>query len=450
MADALEFPLVPVITDWHGRKHMPSSSAPSISLEEVAGNGLLHRRIFLTQGVALIGAGGLVLSARSAPAAEPPDVPAWMRAPGAGMSGYGSPAKYEDKVQRIAISSQPGTTGSGASRTPLEQLNGVITPSGLHFERHHSGVPDIDPSAHRLLIHGLVKRPLVFTMDALLRYPMVTRIQFIECSGNSRPNLSPTPPAASCGAIHGMVSCSEWTGVPLATLLAEAGVDRGAQWLLAEGADAAAMSRSVPMAKAMDDALLALYQNGEHLRPENGYPVRLLLPGYEGNMSVKWLRRIKVTAAPTMTKDETSKYTDLLASGKSLMFTYPMEVKSVITAPSPGLAMRGPGLYEISGLAWSGLGKIAKVEVSADGGRTWGEAALTEPVLSKALTRFRMAWRWDGGPAVLKSRAIDATGAIQPTRDQLIGEKGTQVSYHYNAIQAWSVASSGELKNVYA
>ena len=450
MADALEFPLVPVITDGHGRKHMPSSSAPSISLEEVAGNGLLHRRIFLTQGVALIGAGGLVLSARSAPAADPLDVPASMRAPGAGMSGYGSPAKYEDKVQRIAISSQPGTTGSGASRTPLEQLNGVITPSGLHFERHHSGVPDIDPSAHRLLIHGLVKRPLVFTMDALLRYPMVTRIQFIECSGNSRPNLSPTPPAASCGAIHGMVSCSEWTGVPLATLLAEAGVDRGAQWLLAEGADAAAMSRSVPMAKAMDDALLALYQNGEHLRPENGYPVRLLLPGYEGNMSVKWLRRIKVTAAPTMTKDETSKYTDLLASGKSLMFTYPMEVKSVITAPSPGLAMRGPGLYEISGLAWSGLGKITKVEVSADGGRTWGEAALTEPVLSKALTRFRMAWRWDGGPAVLKSRAIDATGAIQPTRDQLIGEKGTQVSYHYNAIQAWSVASSGELKNVYA
>lgn len=429
---------------------MPSSSAPNISLEEVAGNGLLHRRIFLAQGVALIGAGGLVLSARSALAADPPDIPAWMRAPGAGMSGYGSPAKYEDKVQRIAIGSQPGTTGSGASRTPLEQLNGVITPSGLHFERHHSGVPDIDPSVHRLLIHGLVKRPLVFTMDALLRYPMVTRIQFIECSGNSRPNLSPTPPAASCGAIHGMVSCSEWTGVPLATLLAEAGVDRGAQWLLAEGADAAAMSRSVPMAKAMDDALLALYQNGEHLRPENGYPVRLFLPGYEGNMSVKWLRRIKVTAAPTMTKDETSKYTDLLPSGKSLMFTYPMEVKSVITAPSPGLAMRGPGLYEISGLAWSGLGKITKVEVSADGGRTWGEAVLTEPVLSKALTRFRMAWRWDGGPAVLKSRASDATGAIQPTRDQLIGDKGTQISYHYNAIQAWSVASSGELKNVYA
>ena len=247
-----------------------------------------------------------------------------------------------------------------------------------------------------------------------------------------------------------MVSGSEWTGVPLAVVLEEAGADPGARWLLAEGADAAAMSRSVPMAKAMDDALLALYQNGERLRPENGYPVRLFLPGYEGNMSVKWLRRIKVTAEPTMTKDETSKYTDLLTSGRSLMFTYPMEVKSVITAPSPGLTMPGAGLYEISGLGWSGAGKIAKVEVSADGGRTWADAELTEPVLSKALTRFRMAWRWDGGPAVLKSRATDETGAIQPTRDKLVGDKGIQVSYHYNAIQAWSVAPSGEVKNVYA
>jgi sulfane dehydrogenase subunit SoxC len=430
---------------------MPTSRTPTSPIEEVAGNGLLHRRIFLTQGVALIGAGGFTaLSTRPVSAADPPNVPPWMRAPGAGMSGYGAPAKYEDKVQRVGIASQAGTTGSGASRTPLERLNGIVTPSGLHFERHHSGVPDIDPSAHRLLVHGLVRRPLVFTMDALLRYPMVSRIQFIECSGNSRPNLNPTPPTTSCGAIHGLVSCSEWTGIPLSIVLAEAGVDPSARWLLAEGADAAAMSRSVPLAKAMDDALLAVYQNGERLRPENGYPVRLFLPGYEGNMSVKWLRRIKLTTAPTMTKDETSKYTDLLADGKALMFTYTMEVKSVITAPSPGLAMQGPGLYEISGLAWSGAGKIAKVEVSADGGRTWGEAALAEPVLPKALTRFRMAWRWDGGPAVLKSRATDEAGAVQPTRDKLVADKGTQFLYHYNAIQAWSVAPTGEVKNVYA
>jgi sulfane dehydrogenase subunit SoxC len=423
---------------------MPSSTTPRLRHEHVAGNGLLHRRVFLTHGLGAMGVG--CLTALPTGRAAGSDIPPWMRVPGTGMSGYGFPATYEKKVQRIGT----GTTGNVASRTPLEQLNGMITPNGLHFERHHSGVPDIDPNAHRLLIHGLVRRPLVFTMDSLIRYPMVSRIQFIECSGNSLTSLRPAPPAGSCGALHGLVSCSEWTGVPLAILLAEAGADRGAEWLLAEGADAAAMSRSVPMGKAMDDALLVLYQNGERLRPENGYPVRLLLPGYEGNMSVKWLRRIKVTAAPTMTRDETSKYTDLLASGESLMFTYPMEVKSVITAPSPGLTLTGPGLYEISGLAWSGSGKIRKVEVSADGGRTWGEAALAEPVLSKAMTRFRMAWRWNGGPAVLKSRAIDEGGAIQPTRDKLVADKGTQFFYHYNAIQAWSVASSGEVTNVYA
>jgi sulfane dehydrogenase subunit SoxC len=433
----------------HRRKEtlMPMPRTPGAPLEEVAGNGLLHRRIFLSQAIALLGAGTALPAAA---AASPSEVPPWMRVPGAGMSGYGAPSKHEDKVLRTGIVSQPGTTGSGASRTPLERLNGTITPSGLHFERHHSGVPDIDPSAHRLLVHGLVNRPLVFTMDDLLRYPMVSRIQFLECSGNSRANLSPTPQAISCGAIHGLVSGSEWTGVPLAVLLTEAGIDPKARWLVAEGADAAAMSRSVPLAKAMDDALLAIYQNGERLRPENGYPVRLFLPGYEGNMSVKWLRRIKVTAEPAMTKDETSKYTDLLATGKSLMFTFPMDVKSVITAPSPGLTLKGPGLYEISGLAWSGAGKVAKVEVSADGGLTWGEAALTEPVLPKALTRFRMAWRWTGALAVLQSRAIDESGAVQPTRDKLVGDKGSQFFYHYNAIQTWAVAANGEVKNVYA
>jgi sulfane dehydrogenase subunit SoxC len=336
------------------------------------------------------------------------------------------------------------------SRTPLEALEGIITPSALHFERHHSGIPDIDPDAHRLLIHGLVGRPLTFTMDALSRYPMVSRIQFLECSGNSRVGLSEQPAGGSCGQLHGLVSCSEWTGVPLAVLLEEAGVEPGGQWLLCEGADAAAMSRSVPLAKAMDDALLAIYQNGEPLRPENGYPLRLFLPGYEGNISVKWLRRIKVTAEPTMTKDETSKYTDLMPDGRSRMFTFPMEVKSVITSPSPTLALAGPGLYQISGIAWSGRGRISRVEVSADGGRSWAEAALSEPVLSRALTRFRMAWRWDGGPAVIMSRAVDETGAVQPTRDQLIAAKGKRFYYHYNGVQAWRVAAGGEVSNVHA
>ena len=419
--------------------------------ESAAGNGLLDRRLFLTHGMALLGARSLATGAvPPAGAAEPPNIPAWMQAPGAPLSGYGTPAKYESKVTRTNIQSQPGTTGSGASRTPLEALDGMFTPSGLHFERHHSGVPDIDPAKHRLLIHGLVKRPLIFTVEALLRYPMVSHIHFLECSGNSRPMYGATPPALTCGQVHGMVSCSEWTGVPLRLLLEEAGADLSAPWLLAEGADAAAMSRSVPMAKALDDAFLALYQNGERLRPENGYPVRLFLPGYEGNMNVKWLRRIKVTPTPTMTKDETSKYTDLQADGTALMFTFPMAVKSVLTRPSPGLTLQGPGLYEVAGLAWSGNGTITKVVVSADGGQTWAEAALSAPVLPRALTRFRMAWKWNGAPAVLKSRATDDTGAVQPTRDALVAAHGTNVSYHYNAIQAWQVEANGEVKNVYA
>ena len=414
--------------------------------EFVAGGGLLHRRVFLARGAGLLGASSLGLLT-AAPAQE---LPPWMRAPGRPMSAYGSRAHYENHVQRLATSA-PGTDGSGGSRTPLEWIEGMITPSALHFERHHSGVPDITPDAHRLLIHGLVDRALFFDMDALLRYPMVSRIQFIECSGNSRvAGLSPEPVGGTCGELHGLVSCSEWTGVPLAILLDEAGARPDAHWILAEGADAAAMSRSVPLAKAMDDALVAIYQNGERLRPENGYPVRLFLPGYEGNMSVKWLRRIKVTAAPTMTRDETSKYTDLLADGKSLMFSFPMEVKSVITSPSPGLMLNGPGRYEISGIAWSGLGSIRSVQVSADGGASWGEAALSEPVLDKALTRFRMAWNWDGGPAVIMSRAVDDTNDVQSTRTSIIAGKGINFAYHYNGIQAWRVTNDGQVANVYA
>jgi sulfane dehydrogenase subunit SoxC len=422
---------------------------PSLA-EPAAGNGLLDRRVFLAQGIALLGVSGLAAASAATARATEPALAPWMQFPGAGMSGYGTPSQYESKVTRTLIQSKPGTTGSGASRTPIDALDGMITPSGLHFERHHSGVPDIDPARHRLLIHGLVKRPLIFTVDALLRYPMVSRIHFLECSGNSLALYSPTPPALSCGQMHGLVSCSEWTGVPLRMLLEEAGVDPQAQWLLAEGADSAAMSRSVPMAKAMDDAFLALYQNGERLRPENGYPVRLLLPGYEGNMNVKWLRRLKVVPAPIMTKDETSRYTDLQADGTSRMFTYPMEVKSVITRPSPAVTLRGPGLYEVSGIAWSGGGAIKQVEVSADGGQSWAAAALSAPVLPRALTRFRIAWKWNGAPAVLKSRASDDTGAVQPTRDALIGAQGSNALFHYNAIQAWQVESTGEVKNVYA
>jgi sulfane dehydrogenase subunit SoxC len=428
---------------------MSDSRADEPKLELVAGNGLLHRRLFLSQGAALVGAGGLSLMSAAPAAAEPLEIPPWMQTPGTHMSPYGQPSRFEANVQRV-VGGTPNVVGSGVSFTPHERLHGTITPNSLHFERHHSGVPDIDPVQHRLLIHGMVRRPLTFTMDALLRYPTVTRIQFLECSGNSGSNLTANPPQGPCGVIHGLMSCSEWTGIPLSILMDEAGVDRNAGWVLAEGADAAAMSRSVPLAKVMDDAIIALYQNGERLRPENGYPMRLFLPGYEGNMSVKWLRRLKVNSEPTMTRDETSHYTDVLLGGKALILTLDMDVKSIITNPSTGLNMQGPGLYEVTGLAWSGHGRITRVEVSADGGQSWADAALAEPVLSKSFTRFRMAWRWDGGPAVLKSRAIDETGTVQPTRDALVAEHGVRQNYHNNGIQAWSVSATGGVGNVYA
>ena len=300
------------------------------------------------------------------------------------------------------------------------------------------------------MIHGLVKKPLVFTMETLARYPMTSRICFLECSGNSSPNsVSLKAPQISAGAIHGMVSCSEWTGIPLALLLDEAGLEAGADWLLAEGADAVAMSRSVPLAKALDDAMVALYQNGERLRPEQGYPVRLLLPGWEGNMSVKWLRRIKLTQGPTHTKDETSRYTDPTPDGKALQFTFEMGAKSVITRPSVGMKMSGPGWYEISGLAWSGAGKIRKAEISMDGGTTWKEAPLQGPVYAKSLTRFRLPWQWDGQRALLQSRAIDEKGSVQPARASWLAGYMPQQRYHNNAIQTWAIEADGSVTNVY-
>ena len=419
-------------------------------LEQVAGNGLLHRRLFLTGGAAMAGAAGVgFMTARPAAAQAPLDVPEWTKVPGAPMSGYGSPSRYEEHVQRT-FSSRPGTVGSGVSQTPLQQLEGIITPSGLHFERHHNGIPAIDSGRHRLVIHGRVARPLMFDLESLSRYPLVSRIQFLECSGNGRANDAPEPPQVPVSQIHGLVSCSDWTGVPLSVLLDETGVEPDARWIVAEGADAAAMNRSVPMAKALDDAMIALYQNGERLRPDNGYPMRLFLPGYEGNMSIKWLRRIEVTAEPLMTREETSKYTDLLPDGRALQFTFQMGVKSVITSPSGGLEMQGPGLYQISGIAWTGAGRIRRVEVSADGGQSWAEAALTDPILPLSLTRFRMPWRWSGGPAVLQSRAIDETGAVQPTRAVLHARLGTRFDYHHNAIQSWLVSADGAVSNVYA
>jgi len=415
--------------------------------DPVAGNGLLSRRLFL-QGTVIAGAAG---TAGAAAQADPLAVTPWMKVPGTGFTGYGQPSRFEDKVVRvIPPAANPVTQGVGPARTPLHMLDGVITPSGLHFERSHSGIPDIDPDQHRLLIHGLVKRPLVFTLEALHRYPMQSRIAFIECAGNGMLLNAPQPQQTGIAALHGMIGCSEWTGVRLSTLLDEAGVDPSARWVIAEGADAAAMSRSIPLAKALDDALVCLYQNGERVRPSNGYPVRLLVPGFEGNMNVKWLRRLKLTAGPVMSKDETSKYTILLKDEKAWQFVFPMEVKSVITRPAPGIALKGPGFYEISGLAWSGNGAIRQVDVSADGGQSWAPAALQGPVLAKAPVRFRAAWQWNGAPAILQSLAVDDTGMVQPTRAAFVNERGARGAYHYNAIASWRIDEKGEASNVYA
>ena len=397
------------------------------------------RRGFLTLGATL----GPVL-ATLRPSSLLGQKQAAQRVLGAGISPYGQRSRFETVTRLVRASRHPQAAGS---RTPLQDLRGIITPSELHFERHHAGVPDIDPATHRLLIHGLVDRPLVLTIDDLRRLPSVSRICFLECSGNSR-SLWGEATSTTAQSAHGMTSCSEWVGVPLSLLLREAGVQREATWLVAEGADACRMTRSVPLAKALDDTLVAFGQNGEALRPEQGYPLRLFVPGWEGNISVKWLHRIEIVDQPYMTREETSKYTDLLPIGKARQFTFMMEAKSVITHPSGGQRLPGPGYHQVSGIAWSGRGRVERVEVSTDGGKFWRRAELQAPVLPLAHTRFQLDWTWDGGEAILQSCCVDETGYVQPTREALIAVRGVRSSYHNNAIQAWKVAPDGSVENV--
>ncbi len=363
---------------------------------------------------------------------------------GAPVSDYG---ERSDTITSHRFMPPTKTPEEASSLTPLQDSRGIITPSALHFERHHSGVPRLNPYEHEVIIHGLVDRPTAFKMADLQRMPSVSRIYFLECSGNSRAEWSPKK-AATAQLSHGMASCSEWTGVPLRIVLEEVGLQKEAKWLIAEGADACRMQRSIPVEKALDDALLAYAQNGEALRPEQGYPLRLFLPGWEGNSNVKWLHMLKATAEPYMTRDETSKYTDLLPDGKARQFTFIMEAKSVITTPSGGAELPGPGFYEVTGLAWSGRGAITKVEVSTDGGETWETAELQEPRHSKAFTRFRRHWEWDGGPATLVSRATDETGYVQPTVEQLIEARGAHSDYHNNGQKLWQVGADGKVTNV--
>jgi sulfane dehydrogenase subunit SoxC len=438
------------------RKRKGSGFAPP--LEAVAGNGLLHRRALLGGGIVFAGALGTGAALTGA-AAEPLTEPDWSLYPGTVTPVLQTPSKYEKDVVR-SLSNPKGEPRTQHARTPHQALNGTITPNALHFTILHSGIPDIDPAQHRLVIHGMVKQPLEFTVEDLLRYPMVTRKHFVECGGNSAPMFSDVPVQAPVGLLHGLVSCAEWTGVPLSILLDEAGADPSAKWMLAEGADSLAVSRSVPMKKAYDDAIVALYQNGERIMPGNGYPMRLLLPGYEGNMNTKFLRRIKVIDQPAMTYYETRNYSALLPDGKAYRFYFVNEVKSFITRPSFGMALKEPGFYEISGIAYSGDGAITKVAVSADGGKSWGEAAIDGPVSPKAFTRFRMPWRWDGGPATLTSRAWDDSGAVQPLRADFVAIRGETLTpvksplafpnQHYNSLTSWGIDGKGEIKHVYA
>ena len=415
----------------------------------------VNRRKFLRQSASFmaLGAAGLVLPSVNAGELTPPDDP--MLVPGALPRPYGERSPFE-KQQRLGGAGPGAPHGWGAnapnnfnSLTPLQDLHGIMTPSSLHFERHHNGVPFIDPARHRLLIHGLVDKPLNFTIEDLQRLPAVSRIAFLECSGNTWDGWREAQDV-TVQDTHGLTSTSEWTGVKLSTLLEAAGMSREATWMLAEGSDAAGLDRSVPLTEeVLQEALICYGQNGESLRPEQGYPLRLFLPGFEGNINVKWLRRLKVGTAPFMTRWETAKYTELMPDGKAYQFTLVMEAKSVITYPS-GRQQIHPGFHEISGLAWSGRGRIAKVEVSMDGGRSWQRAQLQEPVLPKCHTRFRYPWRWSGQEAILQSRCVDETGYVQPSRQDLVKVRGTNSIYHYNAIHSWRVERDGRVRNIHA
>jgi len=413
------------------------------------------RRRFMLQSVAAAGA----LAALPRPASAqaplgatvhdvPPDA---SKTPGYPLAdeSYGTRSQFETEVRRRFKTATPL---SSWTMTPLEAGVGIVTPSGLHFERSHGGTAVIDPAKHSLYVHGMVDEPRKYSMKDLRRFPSISRMMFVECSGNGLTEWS-KPTMRTVQFTHGLTSTSEWTGVPLSTILNESGLAHGAKWLLAEGGDAAAMTRSIPIDKAMKDCFLAYGQNGEAIRPEQGYPLRLMVPGCEGNINIKWLRRLEVSDAPFMTREETSKYTDLLPDGKAVQFSLVMEAKSVITSPSGEMTLDGPGFYEITGLAWSGRGAVRRVDVSTDGGRTWRRAALQSPVLPICHTRFRFAWKWDGDETVLQSRCVDETGYVQPTLGQLIAVRGLNGPlgsiYHLNAIQSWHVARDGKVTNVH-
>ena len=409
-----------------------------------AGAALLARHA----GAAAPGSGPGAPAAGAATAAPVLTAPS-RTSPGQPFTPYGLPVRHERAVVR-RIAANRDVAGNGVGLTPLEDLEGTVTPSGLHFERHHNGVPAIDPALHQVVLHGLVRQPLVFGMAQLLRYPMQSKTLVIECSGNSNVAWHREAMQRPVGSMHGLVSCSQWTGVPLALLMEEAGVDPKASWVVIEGADGFDFSISLPLSKIREDCFLALYQNGERLRAEQGYPVRLMVPGWRGHLHVKWVHRIELTSAPRLSRNETAAYSALMPDGRARIFDFILDVKSLITAPTHGQTLPAPGPTMISGLAWSGHGAIRTVEVSVDGGKTWQPAALQQPVLAQAFARFSLAWNWNGKPAILQSRATDDRGRIQPSRAALLAARGHNNYYHFNGIVSWEVDEDGSVSHVYA
>ena len=409
------------------------------------------RRAFLS-GAAAVGAGVVTSSAARAQTADPLIVEPqdWAQSFGDGVDAtpYGLPIEYEGDVIRRNVEWLTADTVSSINFTPIHALDGTITPQGCAFERHHSGAIDLKKSDYRLMINGLVDTPLVFTYEDLERFPRENHVYFCECAANTGMEWAG---AQLNGAqfTHGMIHNMEYTGVPLRLLLQEAGYDTAGKWVFVEGADASSNGRSIPIEKALDDVLVAFKANGEALRKEHGYPVRLVVPGWEGNMWVKWIRRIEVTNEPVESREETSKYTDTLEDGTSRKWTWAMDAKSVVTSPSPQAPItHGKGPLVITGLAWSGNGAITRVDVSRDGGKTWETARLAKPGEKMALTRFYLDVDWDGSEMLLQSRAMDETGYVQPTKAQLREVRGLNSIYHNNCIQTWWVRESGEAENV--
>lgn len=358
--------------------------------------------------------------------------------PGSELPAYGVPASGERYVRRVISEDRK------IAKTPLAAQRGIITPSGLFFTRTHAGVPKIESRNHRLLVHGAVARPVFLTMHDILRYPSTTRIAFIECAGNTSQEWN-APSGRTVSETHGLASCAEWTGVPLRMILEDVGAHTAARWLLAEGADGASYDRSIPRDLAESEALIVYAQNGEMLRPEQGYPLRLVLPGLSGSASVKWLSRIALMEAPVYSREDTARYSEDLPDGRVRPFAFELGPKSVVTMPSGEMRLEDHGTYQIAGFAWSGAGSIRAVDISIDGGVTWREAHLDEPVLSKAFTRFTGEFRWTGEAATVLSRATDEHGTRQPTREELIALRGPTMSYRYNAIHGWKVRADGRV-----